>query len=169
MNWSKIALYSIAFLLSSCCGKIYDFRGVNIPSDVQTFSVDFFGNEAQIVNPQLSLLFTEKVKTKFQTESRLGLTANNGDFHFSGAIRDYRIEPATLNSNSGASENKLTITVKVTFECRKHPELNFTARDFSFFRTYDAKTNFSSLESKLSDEISDNIVQQIFATVALDW
>ncbi|MBL7813017.1 MAG: LptE family protein [Bacteroidetes bacterium] len=169
MNWTKILIAGAALLLSSCCGKWYNFRGVNIPADVQTFSVDFFGNEAQLVNPQLSMNFTEKLKNKFQGETRLGLSSSSGDFKLSGAIKDYRVEPAALNNTTGTSQNKFTISVRVTFECPKHPEKNFTDREFSFFRTFDATENFSGVESNLSADISDNIIQQIFAAIALDW
>jgi len=169
MNWSKWII-SLALILLSGCGffRNYDARGTNIPEDVQSFSVDFFNNEAQIINPQLSLNFTEKVKTKFQSETRLTLKGSNGDYKIGGTIKDYRIEPATRNTNSGTAQNQLTITVKVFFECPLHSEKNFT-RDFSFFRTFDANQPFSSVENTISSEISDNIVQQIFAAIALDW
>jgi len=159
-----------AALFLSGCGffRHYDPRGTNIPEDVQSFSVDFFNNEAQIINPQLSLNFTEKVKTKFQTETRLSLKGSDGDYKIGGSIKDYKIEPATRNANSGTAQNQLTITVKVVFECPLHNEKNFT-RDFSFFRTFDANQPFSAVENSISSEISDNIVQQIFAAIALDW
>lgn len=157
---------SAATLFSGC--DIYNFKGSNIPKEVETFSVDLFGNEAQLVNPQLSLLFTEKLKTKFQSESRLNLVAVNGDWRFSGAIRDYRIEAATIDNNTGAAQNQFTITIKVVFENDKDPAQNFS-RDFSFFRTFDASREFSSVENDLANEITDNIVQQIFAATALEW
>jgi len=167
MNLIKALLPVI--LLSSCgfC-KSYDPRGTNIPEDIKTFSVDFFNNEAQIINPQLSINFTEKLKTKFQSETRLTLKSSDGDYRISGSIKDYRIEPATRNTNSGTAQNQLTISVKVFFECPRYPEKNFN-KDFSFFRTYDAALSLSSVENSLSSDISDNIVQQIFASIALDW
>lgn len=167
MAWIKYLAPALLFAGCFICGK-YDPRGANIPNDVQTFSVDFFNNEAPIVNPQLSLNFTEKLKTKFQSETRLKLIGSNGDYKMSGAIKDYRIEPVTRDANAGTAQNQLTISVQVIFECPKHPEKNFT-RDFSFFRTYDASQNLSSVESQLSSDISDNIVQQIFAAIALAW
>lgn len=155
------------FLLISSC-KYYNFKGSNIPKDVKTFSVDFFKNEAQLVNPQLSLNFTEKLKTKFQSETKLELLTENGDWRFSGTIREYRISPATINNNSTTAQNQFTITVHVVFENKFDKDKNFN-KDFSFFRTYNAAKDFSSVESELSEEITDNIVQQIFAATALDW
>lgn len=154
-------------LLLSACG-VYNFKGSNIPKEVETFSVDLFGNEAQLINPQLSLNFTEKLKTKFQSETRLSLVNTSGDWRFSGAIRDYRIETATIDQNTGAAQNQFTITIKVVFENVQDETKNFT-REFSFFRTYDSSKEFSSVENALSAEITDNIVQQIFAATALEW
>ncbi|MBS3915045.1 MAG: hypothetical protein KG003_11130 [Bacteroidetes bacterium] len=171
MNWIKKILFPVfcLFLLfgAVACG-IYDFKGSNISKDVETFSVDLFGNEAQLVNPQLSLLFTEKLKTKFQRETKLHLITENGDWRFAGAIREYKIEPVIIDNNTGASQNQFTIGVHVVFENEKDPTKNFS-KDFSFNRTFDASKEFSSVENELSDEITDNIVQQIFAATALDW
>jgi hypothetical protein len=167
MSWSK---WLILAVLTSGCGffRAYDPRGTFIPEDIQTFSVDFFNNEAAIVNPQLSLQFTEKLKTKFQSETRLKLVNGEGDYKLGGIIKDYRIEPATRNANTGTAENQLTIIVRLDFVCDKYPEKSFT-KEYSFFRTYSAAQNLSAVEGNLSSEISDNIVQQIFAAIALDW
>jgi hypothetical protein len=148
--------------------KFYDFKGAAIPSDIQTFSVDFFSNEAAIVNPQLSMSFTEKLKTKFQGETRLGLTNADGDYKFGGSIIEYSVTPASLNADVGTAQNQFNIRVRVEFVCEKYPEKSF-ARDFSFFKIFDASSSFESVEETLSAEIQNQIVQQIFAAVALDW
>jgi hypothetical protein len=171
MSWIKKLLFAalgpLLLLGAGGCG-IYNFKGSNISKDVETFSVDLFGNEAQLVNPQLSLLFTEKLKTKFQRETKLRLVTENGDWRFAGAIKEYKIEPVIIDNNTGASQNQFTIGIHVVFENEKEPEKNFS-RDFSFYRTFDASNEFSKVENTLSDEITDNIVQQIFAATALDW
>lgn len=172
MTWSKNTIFilftALALTFSGCsiCG--YDFKGSNIPPDIKSISVGFFNNEAEIVNPQLSLQFTEKVKTKFQSESKLKLVTENGDYQITGAIRDYRWTPATLNGPTGTGQNQFTITVKVNFESALHPEKNFN-KDFSQNAVFDASKNFSEVEQQYSSEISDKIIQQIFAEIALDW
>jgi hypothetical protein len=163
-------LISLVISASGCkpFWKYYDFKGANIPADINTFSVAFFGNEAQLVNPQLSMNFTEKLKSKFQTETRLGLISSNGDYQFAGSITDYSITPASLNADVGTAQNQFNIKVRVEFTCEKYPEKNFT-RDYSFFKLFDASASFQSVEEGLSAEIQTQIVQQIFAAVALDW
>lgn len=162
----------LLLLFVASCGpgrKVhYDMKGSNIPADVKSFTVDFFTNEAQLVNPNLSISFTEKLKTKFQTNTKLILSTENGDYHFSGAVKEYSVAPATINSNSGATQNKFTITIMVKFECPLHPEKNFN-QPFTTFRTFDAGKDFNSVETALADEITDNLVQNVFSATALDW
>lgn len=163
-------LLPLLLLMSGCTPfwKFYNFKGAAIPADIQTFSVDFFSNEAAIVNPQLSMSFTEKLKTKFQSETRLSLTNANGDYKFGGSIVEYSVTPAALNANVGTAQNQFNIKVRVEFVCEKYPEKSF-ARDYAFFKIFDASATFESVEESLSTEIQNQIVQQIFAAVALDW
>lgn len=170
MAWNKPFLWLLAlgFSLPSCFLKNYSLSGVNIPEDVRNFSVTFFPNEATLVNPQLSQLFTEKLRSKFVGETRLDLVAQDGDFRFSGAIREYRIDPVAVQNNAAATQNRLQIGIQVKFECPLHPELNFE-EPFSFFADYDANQNFQSLERGLAEKVCDQIVQQIFNKVALNW
>lgn len=120
------------------------------------------------MNPQLSMSFTEKLKTKFQGETRLGLTNADGDYKFGGSIIEYSVTPASLNADVGTAQNQFNIRVRVEFVCEKYPEKSF-ARDFSFFKIFEASSSFESVEETLSAEIQNQIVQQIFAAVALDW
>ena len=158
----------MAASFTGCFWKYYDFKGANIPTDVQSFSVAFFNNEAALVNPRLSMNFTEKLKTKFQSETRLNLTAENGDYQFAGAIVGYQLDPAAINPETGAAQTQFTITVRVEFACPKYPEKNFT-KNFTSSKIFDASSEFSSIEESLSNELTDIIVQQIFSAVALDW
>jgi hypothetical protein len=166
MIWSRIL--PLALLLSACCGKVYNFKGANIPVDVKSFSVSMFKNEAPIVNTELGISMTEKLKTKFQQQTSLGLVENEGDYNFTAVIIDYKIEPVNLNANQGTAQNRFTITVQVDFKCEKHPDKNFN-KPYTNFRNFDASSQFQSVEKSFANEIADNIVQQIFADVALDW
>ena len=166
MHWIRI--FSIALLFGTTSCGIYDFRGTNIPEGVETFSVGFFNNEAELVNPSLSIDFTEKLKTKFQTETQLGLQSESGDYQINGIIKRYSVTPAALNAQTGAAQTQFTITARVDFTCPKYPEKDFS-KDFTSSQTFDAGVEFNSVESSLSNELTDIIVQQIFAQIALDW
>lgn len=164
MRW--ISGLFLLFLLDGC--GCYDFSGTRIPEDIRSFSVDLFSKDAALASPQSSIVFTEKLKTKFQSNSKLKLVTSNGDYHFSGSIKDYRVEAASIGQNTGAEQNQFTIVIAVKFASEAHPEKNFE-KDFSQNAVFNASESFSSKEEQLSGEIFDKIVQQIFAEVALDW
>lgn len=168
MNTFKTLIIAFAFTgVCSSCG-FYSFTGTSIPPDIEHFSVQFFQNNASIVAPLLSQNFTEKLKNKFISDTRLQIVTANGDFSFSGYIRDYRIEPVAIQGDATTNLNRLTITVHVKMECRKHPQLAFE-QDFVNFMDFDATKNFSALENSLIEEITEMLVQQIFNKAAINW
>lgn len=149
------------------CG-IYSFSGSSIPEDVKTFSVDFFQNKAAIVAPVLSQTLTEKLKSKFISETNLSIQENEGDFHFSGEIVKYTVNPVSAQNSDNANLNRLTIAISAKLVCEKHPELSFEV-PFENYQDFDAATNFSTIESQLIDEISDMLIQQVFNKAAINW
>lgn len=60
------------------------------------------------------------------------------------------------------------MTVNVVFECPKHKEMNFTEQ-ITKFQEFNATENFQTIENRLSDEVSTQIIQEIFNKVALKW
>mgnify|MGYP000150325240 CR=1 FL=1 len=168
MNWNKIFVATLLIVFGNSCIPKYSMSGINIPEDVKTVSVSFFPNEADIVNPQLSQLFTESLKDKWQNETKLDLTTGEGDFQFSGNIQDYRVIAANIQDNTTSSSSKFVISVKVDFICKKHPELNFT-KVFPSDEVFDAATPFESVENALTQVVVDEIIQDIFNKTALVW
>ena len=73
-----------------------------------------------------------------------------------------------VSSNTGSIKNRFTMVVKVVFECPKHKDLNFT-ESISKFQEFDASETFQSIEGRLSEEVSTQIIQEIFNKVALKW
>lgn len=162
-----LIIFGILFLASILLSSCYKFQGASIPPDLETYSVGFFENKAPTVNPKLSQTITEKLKDKMNN-TRLNFTRENGDFNFNGTITGYSINPVTVQENATATQNRLTITVNVKFECIKHPELNFE-QSFSSFQDFDATKNFSNLENNLVSDITDQLVQEIFNKAAVNW
>lgn len=165
---NKLGFFLTALLgLHSSCG-FYSFTGTSIPPDVTSFSVQFFPNNASIVAPLLSQTFTEELKNKFISDSRLEIVNNSGDFAFSGYIRDYRVDPVAVQGDATTNLNRLSITVHVKMECKNHPDLAFE-QDFVNFMDFDANSNFSAVENQLIDDITEMLIQQIFNKAAINW
>lgn len=165
----RTALLTIIVLVTGGCKSCkYSLSGINIPADVKNISIQYFENKASYVNPTLSQRFTENLKDKFQRETSLSVVSTDGDFKLTGFITDYKTEPVATSSNTGAVKNRFSMTVSVTFECPKHKDMNFS-ENISRFQEFDASENFQSIENRLSEEVSAQIIQEIFNKVALKW
>ena len=78
--WCLIVLLS--FCLHSC--GIYTFSGASIPAEAKTVSVQYFPNNAQLVNPLLSNTLTNALNDMFVNQTTLQSVAQNGDLALEG-------------------------------------------------------------------------------------
>lgn len=166
MSSNKLVILTLLFIFSSC--GLYKMNGVTIPPDVESVSIQYIQNKAQIINPLLSQTVSEKLKNKFISETRLQLTAQNGDFALQGEITDYTVEPVSIQNNTSSSLNRLKITIKVKMDCIKHPKMSFD-QSFTQFQDFDANKSFTSVETNLVNTITDMLVQEIFNKTAINW
>lgn len=135
--------------------------------DAETFSVQFFRNNAANVNPTLSQVFTEKLRDKFLNNTSLRMVQQDGDFAFDGYITDYTTAPLAVEADQAAL-TRLTIRVKVIFDHKNDPDKSFE-RTFQAYDDYDANLPLSDVEAEKIDIITDQLILDIFNATALDW
>lgn len=164
----RIILLSILALSICACG-IYSFTGTSIQPDVNSITIDLFEYKAVKVNPSLANDLTEAIRTQFRKMTRLEQVEMDGDLQISGQVTGYDISPAAVTADEVAAQNKLTVTVKVSFENRKHPEDNFNDKSFSAYSTYDTSNSLDAVESTLCAEIIEKIVEDIFNASVAQW
>ncbi|MDO6676323.1 LPS assembly lipoprotein LptE [Tenacibaculum sp. 1B UA] len=167
----KNLFYTITFIttiiLMLGCGA-YSFTGGDT-GNAKTIQVDFFPNQAPLVEPTLSQKFTQDLQDLFTRQTNLTLVSSGGDLHFSGEIVDYRVTPMSATAQQTAAQNRLTITVNVNFVNNLNEKKNFEKR-FSFYYDYGANQQLTGtvLETAL-DEILERITQDIFNASVGDW
>ena len=157
----------LAVTLKSC--GIYSFTGTNIQADVKTIQIDYFPNNAILVEPSLSQTFTTDLQDLFLTQTNLDLVKSGGDLQFEGEITGYKINPMTATAEQTAAQNRLTITVNVRFFNNKFEDDNF---EKSFSHYYDYPANAILSGSSLDDafkEILERITQDIFNASVAKW
>lgn len=162
-----LAILAPILLLGSC--GIYSFSGTSIQPDVKTVTIDYFEYKALRVNPSLSNDMTEEVKAKFRRLTRLEQVDTDGDLEISGAITNYDVRASAVSADEVATQNRLTVTVSVSFENRKHPEDNFDNKSFSAYADYDSNNSLDAVESSLCAEIIEKIVEDIFNATVAQW
>jgi hypothetical protein len=156
------------WLLVSGCKVNYGFTGASVSPDIKTFSVKYFPNNAPIVNPSLSQTFTEKLKDKIVSQASLSHTDKQADLIFQGNITGYSIQPIAIQANETAAQNRLTITINVKFTNLKNEKQNFES-SFSRYADYSSTENFATVESQLITTITDQIVDDVFNRVFINW
>ncbi|RSC95853.1 LptE family protein [Tenacibaculum singaporense] len=167
----KKLFYIVIFITTTIimlgCGA-YSFTGGNT-GNAKTIQVDFFPNQAPLVEPILSQKFTQDLQDLFTRQTNLTLVNSGGDLHFSGEIVDYRITPMSATAQQTAAQNRLTITVNVNFVNALEEKDNFEKR-FSFYYDYGANQQLTGgvLETAL-DEIIERITQDIFNASVAKW
>jgi len=163
----KIFLALFLIPLLSGCG-IYSFSGTSIAADVKTITVLTIQNRAMRVNPSLSNTLTEGLKDKYRKLTTLQLDTDNGDLIVEGDIVSYETTALAVTSQEVASQNRLTVTVKIKYTNTKHPEEDFE-KQFAAFEDYPSTSSLDSVESTLVDAIVEKLVDEIFNSTVANW
>ncbi|TVQ92665.1 MAG: hypothetical protein EA393_03200 [Bacteroidetes bacterium] len=163
----NIWFFLILAILMYGCG-VYSFTGASIPPQAQTFSVAHFPNNAQLVQPTLSQVFTDALKDKFSRQTNLRFTNGVGDLHFEGSITGYNVQPQAIGADDRAAQNRLTVTVRVTFVNEHEPENDFE-QSFSRFYDYPSTRSLAEIENQAIEAITEALVEDIFNRAVVNW
>ncbi|MBD3864634.1 LptE family protein [Olleya marilimosa] len=150
------------------CGA-YSFTGVQDLGDAKTFQVNYFQNNAALVEPGLERDFTIALQDLILNQTNLSLVNSNGDLVYEGEITEYRISPTTATANSTAAQNRLTIGVNVRYYNKKDDENDFEKK-FSFYYDYTGSELLSgAIKTTAFEEIFERLTQDIFNASLANW
>jgi len=165
-RFKYILLIILSATITSC--GIYSFTGIDV-GDAETFQVNYFQNNALLVEPGLDRDFTIALQDRLVNQTNLNLVNSNADLVYEGQITEYRISPTTATSNSTAAQNRLTVTVKVQFFNKKKEENDFD-KSFSFFYDYaGAEQLVGSQKDTAIEEIFERLTQDIINASIANW
>jgi hypothetical protein len=161
-----ILFLSVILSLGAC--KIYSFSGASISPETKTVFVGYIENNSALVNPTLSQLLTESLKDRIVTQTGLSLVRSSADIEFEGNIIDYNVKPIAIQGNEYASQNRLTITVKIKFNNNKDETKNFE-QVFSRYTDYPGTANLANVEAELIKTINTQLIDDIFNKAFVNW
>ncbi len=160
-----LLLIASAFLITNC--GVYSFTGVK--TDAKTFQVNYFQNNALLVEPGLDRDFTLALQDLITNQTNLSLVTSNGDLVYEGEITDYRVSPTTATANNTAAQNRLTIRVNVRFYNKLKEEDNFE-QPFSFYYDYGGSSLLVGAQKDAAlAEIFERITQDIINASLAKW
>lgn len=167
-----IIVSSLSLMLSSC----YTLKNSSIPPDLKTIDIQFFENNAPLVVNNLSQTFTEALKNRIRSQSRLSITRNESDATMSGSIVGYSIAPVSIEAVANnvapiADANRLTITVRVkfVFEAAKTEADKKLSFEQTFTNFEDFRGDIGAQEQTLIQSIVSKLTEDIFNKAFSNW
>ena len=149
------------------CGP-YSFTGISIDRETKTFQVNYFQNNAALIEPGIERDFTLALQDLILNQTNLDLVKSNGDIIYEGEIVAYNVQPMTATANQTAAQNRLNMAVNVRFYNNTKEDSNFEKR-FSFFYDFPATSLLESVKTEAHEVLFERITQDIFNASLADW
>lgn len=167
MTYSKklSSLFWLGLLLLNSC---YSFRGISIDRNVATYYVENFKNNATNALPAMEQLFTESLKEKIRTDTRLIYNDETPDIEFRGTLVDFRISSEAPQPGELVAINRLTIVLGVEYINNQNEEKNWR-NNFSHFFDFSSSTDFASVQDEAVEAIRLQLMEDIFNKAFTDW
>lgn len=163
---SVLIFLALSFL--SGCKIHYGLNGATIPPEAKTVNVQYFKTTATLAPPTLSQTFTEALKDRMSTQTRLALINKTADLNFEGTITNYSTSPIAIQSSDQAALNRLSVSVNVKYTCAFDQKKNFE-QTFTRYADYNSSQSLSSVEESLLRDINEQLTLDIFNRALNDW
>ncbi len=164
----------LLFVMIAAIGCSYKFNGASIPPAMKTINVRFFENNAPLVVPTLAQNFTEDLKARIRTQSRLSITQNESDAILEGRITGYEIKPIAFTDNTkptaGANRLTITVSVKYTNNLDTGKVKSSFEESFSAFKDFTLQgSTLQSQEEGLIKQVNQQLTENIFNRAFAQW
>lgn len=164
-RWIYFLFLPLMIALSGC--GVYSFTGATIEG--KTINIHVMENRAMNVVPTLSSTLTDKIRSRILSQTGLTpVNTDNADYDISGAITAYNVSVSGVQNTQQATQNRLTITIDVTFKNRLDEKANFN-QSFSRFADFPAQSSLQSVESGLINDIGAQLADDIFNKAFVNW
>lgn len=159
-------LLPVLLFTTTGCG-VYSFTGASI--DGSTINIHTLENRARNVVPTLSPALTSKIRSRILSQTGLApVNTDEADYDISGDITQYSVSVTGVQNTQTASQNRLTIAIQVKFKNRLDEKANFT-ETFTRFADFSATQTLQSVESRLVEDIGEQLANDIFNKAFVNW
>lgn len=170
---SVISLLFVVTLLSFCSCKVkYGFKGISIPPEAKTISIEMFKNQADLTAPAEPQLVTQKLRDAVASQTNLAMVKQNGDLKFEECrITAYTNNPQAITGD-GTDQNalrRLSVTITLNYVNKFDASKSFTDRAFTRYFDYPGSKTQSEVEGEALEQINRQLVEDIFNAAFNNW
>lgn len=165
---NRLILIFLPFIIfvTAGCG-VYSFTGASIAGS--NINIRTLENKARNVVPTLSPALTTKIRSRILSQTGLApVSSETADYDIAGVITQYNVTVTGVQNTQTASQNRLTIAVQIKFKNRLDEKANFT-ETFTRFADFSATQTLQSVETRLVDEIGEQLANDIFNKAFVNW
>lgn len=156
----------LSFTLLSGCG-VYSLSGASISG--KTINIHNFKNRALNVVPTLATNLSNQIRNQILSQTGLApVNADDADYDLEGTITAYNVTISGMQTQNTASQNRLTISVEITFKNRLDKKADFK-QSFSRFADFPANQQLQSVEDRLINQIGEQLAEDIFNKAFVNW
>jgi len=166
--YTEIFTLLIFVIVLSGCKVNYSFTGASIPPEVKTINIQYFPNNAALVEPTLSQKFTDALRDKFTNETNLTIVNESSDLILEGSIIGYNTQPVALQGDDQAALNRLTIKLDVKYTNTFDDNMSFEST-FERYEQYSSDRNLQDVQDALIEEINRMLIEDIFNKAVVNW
>ena len=142
-QWLIGLLFVLVYGLTGC----YSFKGISIDAETKTFSVAVFTLSTPAGPPTLGTTFSEKLKDKIRTNTRLQYADNEAHLQFSGTVTEFSVNSQSPQPGQQAAFNQLKVTVAVEMN-NSLKEKNSWKQSFSFQTDFPGSSSLLARRSR---------------------
>lgn len=173
----RLLVALLSTMTITACTVSYSFRGIDIDyTKVKTMEIRYFPNQAPSDYPETTITFNQYLQDFFTRSTKLTFVDAGGDLELEGEITGYNLTPLAVTEMSNgtdgsqlrASQTRLTMTVKIRYRNNVNPGKD-KEETITAYRDFDSSIMFDDVRSGLDDELTKDIVDQIFNTTLSDW
>jgi len=168
MRNKSLYIILLSILTLSSCKYNLSFSGINIAKNIKTFEIGFISNNAPIIVPGLGEDFRNQLIDRIGQQTNLTQEKSGGDLVFNLEITDYVIAPKALTANETASQNRLTIKIKLDYVNAKNEKDDFR-KTYSYFYDFSATQSISSIRDEAHKVIFEHVLDDIFNDTLAKW
>lgn len=165
----KAILLILVAISMTTCTVSYKFNGASINyAETPTIEIREFQNQALLVYPPLVQIFNNTMMDVFTRNTKLQFTNVNPSLEIEGEIIRYDLTPLAVKEDNLASQTRLTLGVKMRYRNNVNPSED-KEETISAYRDFDSNLMLDAVQQTLVDELTKDIVDQIFNATMSNW